>query len=579
MKRTLVFALLSLVTIVGLRAQDSTPVSAKWSVNDVATATDGTNTGFALAQMTTSSIGAIDTKSDIAFNGDNITMVRFHHTEDGAKTAWPSETAENADRYIDFALKAPNDKDIHLTNISMTLAAYSTATMYCSLKVGLGNAFSNSHVIGDIEGHQLQHAVAEQFNLSLNLSIPAGETMHIRILPWHDGNKSGKYICVKDVELEGEALPAGTPVDSQTYTVTFLDWDGTEIDSQEVEEGQAAVEPAHPTRDGYTFSGWDKNFSHVYSDMEITAQYKQNTILREVTFLDWNGSEVDVLMAEFGCAAEEPAHPVREGYLFTGWDKGFGPVYQNTTVTAQYVARGEADEDILVTWPLTEHHGGSSNGFAEPYAQTKQGVDDKFYCQALSAQFPEYSGLDSDHPVQMMSASGEAWQPNATTYNPDVFVEFAFMAAENIKVNNIHLFAGSYGLDNMRFSVLYALNEDFDNPVLIEHTDAQPTYVMADVDWGGLEIAVEKGEVFRLRVFPWLNNAGDVYMNRQWYFLLSDVKIEASLNQDATPVPNVIDTDEISQELKANSQKLIKNGQLFILKGNKTYNILGGELK
>jgi hypothetical protein len=103
MKRTVLFTILSLVMTVGLRAQNATPVHAEWPIADVATAADVTNNGFALAQMTTSSIGAMDTKSDITLSEASITMVRFHHTEAGAKSAWPAETAENAGRNMDFA--------------------------------------------------------------------------------------------------------------------------------------------------------------------------------------------------------------------------------------------------------------------------------------------------------------------------------------------------------------------------------------------------------------------------------------------------------------------------------------------
>lgn len=38
-------------------------------------------------------------------------------------------------------------------------------------------------------------------------------------------------------------------------------------------EGGAAKAPADPTRDGYTFSGWDKDFSKVTSDLTVTATW------------------------------------------------------------------------------------------------------------------------------------------------------------------------------------------------------------------------------------------------------------------------------------------------------------------
>ena len=57
------------------------------------------------------------------------------------------------------------------------------------------------------------------------------------------------------------------------YTVRFVDWNGTELLVQTVQEGQAANPGIQPSRLDYVFSGWDKPFDNVTSDMTITAQY------------------------------------------------------------------------------------------------------------------------------------------------------------------------------------------------------------------------------------------------------------------------------------------------------------------
>ena len=118
------------------------------------------------------------------------------------------------------------------------------------------------------------------------------------------------------------------------YTVTFVDWDGTVIDTQEVEFGADAVAPAAPTREGYTFIGWDVDFANVTEDITVTAQYEIN--IYTVTFVDWDGTVIDVQEVEFGADAAAPAAPVREGYTFTGWDVDFTNVTEDITVTAQY---------------------------------------------------------------------------------------------------------------------------------------------------------------------------------------------------------------------------------------------------
>ena len=119
------------------------------------------------------------------------------------------------------------------------------------------------------------------------------------------------------------------------HTVTFKDWNGTVLKTQQVEHGKAATAPANPTRTGYTFTGWDKAFTNVTADLVVTAQYSANTYT--VTFKDWNGTVLKTQQVQYGGAATAPANPTRTGYTFTGWDKAFTNVTANLVVTAQYV--------------------------------------------------------------------------------------------------------------------------------------------------------------------------------------------------------------------------------------------------
>ncbi|MDR0813948.1 MAG: leucine-rich repeat protein [Oscillospiraceae bacterium] len=121
-----------------------------------------------------------------------------------------------------------------------------------------------------------------------------------------------------------------------TYTVKFVDYDGTILKQQTVIHSGAATAPDVPPREGYNFTGWDAGFDNVTSHLTVTAQYEQNTFT--VTFVDYDGATLKQQSVLPGGAATAPDVPTRAGYTFTGWDKSFDSVTENLTVTAQYAA-------------------------------------------------------------------------------------------------------------------------------------------------------------------------------------------------------------------------------------------------
>lgn len=71
----------------------------------------------------------------------------------------------------------------------------------------------------------------------------------------------------------------------KTWNVTFRDHDGTVIKRQTVDDGTSATPPGNPGRDGYTFTGWDKSFTKIDRDTDITATYKPNISVRVPTLV------------------------------------------------------------------------------------------------------------------------------------------------------------------------------------------------------------------------------------------------------------------------------------------------------
>ena len=196
------------VTASVISLEGGTAVSAYWAI-DAKPVPEPVVSGPISAALTMSYMMAADMKSEFTDGtASDITMVRFHNADaSGAKTAWPAnEIDENATRYLDFAVTAPVNGDVRITGISMDLASHSTATMCCHINTGFGDDFMDVKTV--YERKNFTNLMIEHVALTPTLTVPAGETLHVRILPWHDHAeaKSGKYICVKDVRIEGQVF-------------------------------------------------------------------------------------------------------------------------------------------------------------------------------------------------------------------------------------------------------------------------------------------------------------------------------------------------------------------------------------
>ena len=108
---------------------------------------------------------------------------------------------------------------------------------------------------------------------------------------------------------------------ANTYTITFDTAGGSEIAPITQDYGTVITAPEAPTREGYTFIGWDKEIptTMLAENMTVTAQWKINRYT--ITFDTAGGSEVAPITQDYGTAITAPADPTREGYTFIGWDR------------------------------------------------------------------------------------------------------------------------------------------------------------------------------------------------------------------------------------------------------------------
>ena len=195
-------------------------------------------------------------------------------------------------------------------------------------------------------------------------------------------------------------IPTTMPAENMTitaqweinrYTITFDTAGGSEIAPITQDYGTAITAPADPTREGYTFIGWDKAIPSTMpaENMIITAKWKVNQYT--ITFDSNGGSEIAPITQDYGTAITAPANPTREGYTFIGWDKAIPATMpaENMTITAkwkvnQYTITFDSNGGSEIA-PITQDYG---TVIAAPANPTREGYTFIGWDKAIPSTMP-----------------------------------------------------------------------------------------------------------------------------------------------------------------------------------------------
>lgn len=120
------------------------------------------------------------------------------------------------------------------------------------------------------------------------------------------------------------------------YTVTFMDGEKVLKAFTNVPHGSAVTAPEVPEKDGKTFVGWDKKFDNVTSDLTINAVYDVDTFKVTFKDGE-KVLETQTVEYEAAATAPDTARlSPPEGMHFAKWDKDFSKVTEDIEVSAVY---------------------------------------------------------------------------------------------------------------------------------------------------------------------------------------------------------------------------------------------------
>lgn len=122
--------------------------------------------------------------------------------------AWPAgEIDEVANRYIEYTIAAEKKKGLVIETIELTAKAKGGPGMNIHINYGFGEQFTGVTTI--YENTALPKNKKLVIKLNQPILVPAGQTLHLRILPWYDSNgkpQTKKYLQIGELKVTGKRL-------------------------------------------------------------------------------------------------------------------------------------------------------------------------------------------------------------------------------------------------------------------------------------------------------------------------------------------------------------------------------------
>ena len=184
-----------------------------------------------------------------------------------------------------------------------------------------------------------------------------------------------------------------------TFNISFVPTDHTyefkaaadaeAIATGTVKTGEAITAPADPTKEGYTFKGWDPEFTGKmpHEDVAYVAQWEINQYT--MTFVLDNGQENVVKTQDFGTVLSAPADFSKTGFTFKGWtpavpdsvpagDQTFTAQWERNNYKVTWIVDGQSQETVV---PF-------DNAITKPADPTKVGYTFAGWSPAVADKMP-----------------------------------------------------------------------------------------------------------------------------------------------------------------------------------------------
>ena len=214
------------------------------------------------------------------YMGDGVRLFLGSSAQDAVEAAIPQLSAEMQEVYQRYQADDPTLTREEYSALSKALKEQFDAILPLfsgKTYVRIANAWDVTYQPGaDGTGNSVTDVKFYNDILSLRgkLFTRTGYTQ----VGWATIDGGEKIYGLDAVYTQNEALTLYPVWNTNKYTITFDTVGGSKVDSITQDYGSAITAPADPTREGYTFMGWDKKIPETMpaDNITITAQWKDS---------------------------------------------------------------------------------------------------------------------------------------------------------------------------------------------------------------------------------------------------------------------------------------------------------------
>ena len=386
-----------------------------------------------------------------------------------------------------------------------------------------------------------------------------------------------------------------------SYTVTWLNEDGSEIESQTLEYGAT---PAHvdiykesTAEYTYTFTGWIPGIGIVTGDAEYTATFTQTKNKYLVTFVDEDGTVFQSSEVEYGAIPTAPSDPTKANtaewsYTFAGWTPAVATVTGDATYTATFTATERVEnktftitfyyeDGVTVLDQVTVKYGETPSTSLIPSKYSEE-----HYYYSFAGWSPEivpatgdasytatYRAIPQQYTVTFKNYNGRILLTTNAPYG-EIPVYAGETPAKPKDKQYTYTFSGwSPELTEVTGPATYtAVFEGILNQYTVLFLDEDGTELDRQaVDYGAMPVYAgetpqkEEDEQYR-------------YTFKDWSPKLTKVTKDATYRATYTSRSKTEGLGDVQRD-DVRCTKVLIDGQIYILRGDKTYTLQGMEVR